>query len=303
VTVSSTEINTAGNGHADVRQAYAACASITRAASTNFYYAFQTLPRNKRDAIYAAYVFCRLCDDIVDEPERRGDARAELAQVRANLAACYSGGAAPDGPLWTALADAQRKFGVKQQHFSDVIAGCEMDLTQSRYTTFAELEQYCRRVASAVGLIVIEVCGYTGPQAVKHAEDLGIAMQLTNIIRDLAEDVRNGRTYIPQDELLRFGYSEAELARGETNDRSRALMAFQAGRARSYFASGEQLFQYLDRRSRACPETIAQVYRRLLDRIEASGFDVFSKRVTLSKLEKVTLAARLWLRSHAPALG
>ena len=269
---------------------------MTRAASTNFYYAFQMLPRDKRNAIYAAYAFCRLCDDIVDEPSHRATAPQELADMRLKLAAAYRGQA--DGPVWTALADAQLKYGIKQQHLVDVIDGCEMDLTKSRYATFAELELYCRRVASAVGLVVIEVCGYSDQRAVQHAVDLGIAMQLTNIVRDLAEDTRNGRVYLPQDELQRFGYSEDDLKRSVVNDSFRELMKFQSDRARRYFESGERLFPYLDRRSRACPETMARVYRRLLGKVESSGYDVFSRRAGLGKREKAALAARLWLRSR-----
>jgi phytoene synthase len=273
---------------------------MTRAASTNFYYAFLTLPPDKRSAIYAVYAFCRLCDDIVDEPERRATAPEELRATRAKLSGAYTGEA--DGPIWTALSDAQRRFGISESHLADVIAGCEMDLTQNRYATFSDLEQYCRRVAGAVGLVVIEVCGYSDPHAVQHAIDLGIGMQLTNIVRDLAEDARNGRVYLPQDEMLRFEYSEAELFAGEINGQFRALMQYQCVRARRYFASGEKLFPYLDRRTRACPETVYRVYRGLLDRTEAAGYDVFSRRITLSRRTKLALAARLWLRSRFPAL-
>ena len=283
-----------------MREAYAACAAITRAASTNFYYAFLTLPPDKRNATYAVYAFCRLCDDIVDEPDRRQGAHRELAEVRKDLATAYRGEG--DGPVWTAIADAQRRFGISQQHFADVVDGCEMDLTKTRYATFIELEQYCRRVASAVGLIVIEVCGYSDPQAVQHAIDLGTGMQLTNIIRDLAEDAGNGRIYIPQDELHRFGCTESELNACAVNDRFHALMKFLVNRARTYFENGEKLFPYLDRRSRACPETVYRVYRKLLDRTEAKDYDVFSGRISLSNPAKIALAARLWLRSRVPSL-
>ncbi len=300
VAVNPAPVSAGTDGTASVREAYRACAAMTRAASTNFYYALLTLPPDKRNAIYAAYAFCRLCDDIVDEPERRGTAAEELRATRAKLAGAYRG--ETDGPIWTALFDAQRRFGISEAHLADVIAGCAMDLTQDRYATFSDLEGYCRRVAGAVGLVVIQVCGYSDQRAVQHAIDLGIGMQLTNIVRDLAEDARNGRVYLPQDEMRRFGYSEAELLAGEINGRFRGLMRFQCERARRYFASGEKLFPYLDRRSRSCPETIYRVYRGLLDRTEAAGYDVFSRRITLSRGTKLALAARLWLRSRVPAL-
>ncbi len=285
----------------DTRMAYDICARITRAASTNFYYGFQALPRDKRNAIYAAYAFCRLCDDIVDEPSRKATAAQELARLRLELAAAQRGQV--DGPVWTALADSQRKYGIRQEHLVDVVDGCEMDLTKASYANFTELEGYCRRVASAAGLVVLEVCGYTNEKAVQHAIDLGIAMQITNIMRDLAEDTRNGRVYLPQDEMQRFGYSEADLMRNIVDDRFRGLMKFQTDRAKMYFESGEKLFPYLDRRSRTCAETMARVYRMLLSKIESYGYDVFSRRVSLSKREKLALATRLWLQSRLLAFA
>ncbi len=269
---------------------------MTRDASTNFYYAFLTLPEDKRRAIYATYAFCRLCDDIVDEPERPQDPATELRQVRDRLADAYSG--SETGAIWTALADSQRRFGIGQSHYAAVIEGCEMDLTRSRYETFDELVDYCKKVASAVGLVCIEVCGYEDEIAVQHAIDLGIAMQLTNVIRDVAEDASNGRIYLPMDEIAQFGYSEQELLDGVVNDNFRRLMQFQVKRAREYFERGNQLFPLLDRRSRACPQAMAEVYMSILDKVEDADFDVMSSRVSLSKRSKLALAARLWVRSR-----
>ncbi|MEX0763394.1 MAG: presqualene diphosphate synthase HpnD [Dehalococcoidia bacterium] len=283
-----------------VEVAYDACAAITRAASTNFYYAFLTLPVEKRRAIYAAYAFCRLCDDIVDEPERRKQANEELELVRRQLETSYSG--EPSGPIWTAVADTQRRFGIPQHYFADVIDGCEMDITTARYRTFEDLVAYCKRVASAVGLICIEVCGYSDDDAVGYAVDMGIAMQMTNILRDLSEDAENGRVYLPQEDLERFGYTDAELMNGVVNDNFKALMKFEVDRARQYYESGERLFPLLDRRSRACPQAMFSVYRSLLDRIEAADYDVLNQRVSLSGVAKLTLALKLWLRSRIPVL-
>lgn len=278
--------------------AYDACAAITREASTNFYYAFLTLPAEKRRAIYATYAFCRLCDDIVDDPDRDGDASEELEHTRSQLASAYTG--EERGDIWTALADAQSRFGIEERHFAAVIEGCEMDLTKSRYETFDELIAYCERVASAVGLICIEVCGYEDKAAVQHAIDLGIAMQLTNVIRDVAEDAGNGRIYLPLEDLRRFGYSEEDLLAGRVNQSFRDLIEFQVDRAREYFENGRKLFHLLDRRSRVCPQAMAEVYITLLDRVEAADFDVLSERVSLSKWAKLSLAAKLWLRSRIP---
>ena len=286
---------------AAVMQAYLECQAITKASSTNFYYAFLTLPPQKRLAIYATYAFCRMCDDIVDDPERRTTAENDLADLRRQLQETYDG--RPNGPVWTALADAQRRFGIPMAHFRDVIDGCEMDLTKNSYETFEELVQYCRRVASAPGLICIEIFGYTDERAVEYAIDLGIAMQLTNIARDVAEDARDGRVYLPQEELEKFGYSKSELVAGTVNGPFRDLMKFQIERAHRYFERGARLFPLLDRRSRACPRTMSSVYRRLLGRIEAADYDVFSERISLSRTAKAALAAKLWIQSRIPVLS
>ena len=285
----------------DVALAYLECQAITKASSTNFYYAFLTLPPQKRQAIYATYAFCRLCDDIVDDPERRETAEVDLAGLRAQLRDAYEG--RPNGPVWIALGDAQRRYGIPMSHFTDVIDGCEMDLTKSTYETFEELVQYCRRVASAPGLICIEVFGYSDERAVEYAIDLGIAMQLTNIIRDVAEDARDGRVYLPNEELEKFGYSKSTLMAGTVDDSFRALAKFQIERAHRYFESGARLFPLLDRRSRACPRTMSSVYRQLLGRIEAADYDVFGERISLSRTAKAALAAKLWIQSRIPILS
>ena len=286
---------------AEVAQAYLECQAITKASSTNFYYAFLTLPPRKRHAIYATYAFCRLCDDIVDDPDRRETAELDLAGLRAQLRTAYEG--TPTGPVWIALGDARRRYGIPMSHFTDVIDGCEMDLTKSSYETFDELVQYCRRVASAPGLICIEVFGYSDERAVEYAIDLGIAMQLTNILRDVAEDARDGRVYLPNEELDKFGYSKSMLMAGTVDDSFRALAQFQIERARRYFESGARLFPLLDRRSRACPRTMSSVYRQLLGRIEAVDYDVFSERISLSRTAKAALAAKLWIQSRIPVLS
>jgi phytoene synthase len=282
----------------DVEEAYDRCQAITRAGAKNFYYAFLTLPRAKRRAIYAAYAFCRLCDDIADEPDPAGDRRARLDQVRADLAAAYEG--QPGGHVFSALAHAARRYGIPERYFRDVVTGVEMDLTRARYRSFEDLRGYCYHVAGAVGLICIEVCQYSDPKAREYAVDLGTAMQLTNILRDIEQDARNGRVYLPQEDLARFGYSEQDLLGGVVDDRFRSLMRFEVERARSFFAGGEKLLPLLDRRARACPEVMFRIYRKLLTRIEERGYDVFGRRVSLSTPAKLSIMARSWLRSYLP---
>ncbi|MBI2965850.1 MAG: presqualene diphosphate synthase HpnD [Chloroflexi bacterium] len=298
----STPVAADGPGQpVDLQDAYDRCQAITKSGAKNFYYAFLTLPREKRRAIYAAYAFCRLCDDIADEPDPNGDRRARLDSVRADLAAAYAG--KPEGHVFHALSHAAMKYRIPEQYFRDVVAGVEMDLSQTRYATFDELKDYCYHVASAVGLICIEVCEYSDKKAIEYAVDLGIAMQLTNILRDVEQDARNGRVYLPQEDLARFGYTEPELLAGVVDNRFRALMEFEVGRARTYFKSGEMLLPLLDRRARACPEVMFRIYRRLLSRIEERGYDVFGPRVSLSTPAKLSIMARSWLRSFFPIPG
>ena len=289
------------DGGAAVDAAYRACKAATKQSTSNFYYAFRLLPRQKRRAIYATYAFCRLCDDIVDEPAGEGAKPAErLAEVRRALDAAYEG--RPQGDLWLALNDAVARFGVRRRHFRNIIDGVETDLERSRYETFEDLRGYCRLVASAVGLACIEICGYRDERALGHAADLGMALQLTNILRDIQEDARRGRVYIPQEDLRRFGCTERGLVEGEVNDAFRALMAFEVARARGYFESASRLFPLLGRRCRACTCGMHAVYSSILDRIERNGYDVFSGRVGVSNPAKLALVGRQWVLSLLPGL-
>ena len=186
----------------ELEQAYDHCERIARAQAKNFYYAFRTLPARKRRAIYATYAFCRVCDDIADE-DRPGDAKRRLMADTRRLLKQGGNGAVAE-PVFMALKDTSESFGIPVRRFEEIIEGVEMDLTRARYRTFDELREYCYRVASTVGLICIEVFGYSDPRAKDYAIDLGLAMQLTNILRDLKEDAQRGRIYIPQDEIARL---------------------------------------------------------------------------------------------------
>lgn len=282
----------------DVEAAYEACQAITRREARNFYYAFLTLPKPRRRAIYAAYAFSRLADDIADEPGEPGEKAARLAELRQHLGRAYAG--APEGPILTALAHAASEYDIPEALFSEIIDGVEMDLTQRRYATFEDLRAYCYRVAGVVGLVSLQIFGYSDPKARDYAVDLGLAMQLTNIMRDLKEDAERDRIYLPQDELQRFGYPEGELLGGIINDRFEALMRFQAERAQAYFDSGARLLPLLQRRSRGCASGLHSLYSSLLRRMEARRFDVFSARVSVPIWEKLRLTLTLWLTSTLP---
>ncbi len=282
----------------ELQTAYRHCQQVTRQAARNFYFAFVTLPPHRRRAIYASYAFCRICDDIADGPDPPEEQMRELAAVRHQLAQTYAG--EPQGPVFTALADAVTTFGIPEAYFQDVIAGVEMDLTQDRYATFEALRTYCYRVASTVGLICLEVFGYQDPRAREYATDLGLAMQLTNILRDIKEDAERGRIYLPQDELARFGYSEESLRHGIIDENFLALMQFQAHRAREYFDRGARLIPLLSARSRTCPAVLQGLYCKLLDRMEARGFNVFQERASLNTQEKLLLTAKLWTTNLLP---
>ena len=283
----------------DLKAAYDHCKRVTRAEAKNFYYAFRTLPARKRRAIYAAYAFCRLCDDIADGDLPPDEKRRLLDETRSRLA---SGSGADAHPVFMALRDTVDSYGIPVRHLGEVIDGVEMDLAKTRYATFEELRGYCYLVASAVGLVCIEIFGYADPKAREHAVDLGLAMQLTNILRDVREDSRRGRIYLPLDELERFGYTESELERGVVTEPFRRLMGFQAARAREHFERGRRIGPLLSADSRACLALLHGVYSSILDRIEESGFDVYSRRVGLPTHEKLLLMARLWAASFVPAV-
>ena len=278
---------------AELERAYRECQQTTRRAAKNFYYAFLTLPPADRQAIYVVYSFCRYCDDAVDS-ETSADRQAEtLHQLGAALTNSYAGQA--ETPVFLALADVARRYAIPEQYFREVLAGVESDLTTDRYRDFAELRQYCYRVAAVVGLICLQIFGYRDDRAKEYAIDLGLAMQLTNICRDVKEDWEMGRVYLPQEELAQFGYTEAELAAGICNAAFGELMRFQVRRAREYFARGRELLPYLTPRSRACPAALGGIYGKVLDRIEDADYDVLHRRVQVSTAAKLRVMAQAWL--------
>ena len=259
------------------------------AKRTNFGVAFAMLPPLQREAIRAVHAWSRAVDDGVDEEPDRDRARARLEHWRRDLEALYDG-----TPLERATLALRRhvdRFRIPRAYFEELVSGVEMDLTHAGYASFAELRRYCYRVASVVGLICLRIFGEQEERAGAYAENLGLALQLTNILRDVGTDLDRGRIYLPADELERFEYSEEMLRRRERNGAFRRLMEFQAARARSFFETAEREARGLDRRRLLAAEIMGRVYRRLLERIEASEFDVFAREVRVPTLERVWIAA------------
>jgi len=262
-------------------RAYAEVERITRRRARNFAYGIMVLPRPKRRAIAAIYAFAREVDDLADGDLPAGEKRDRLERLRAAL------DAEPDGSaMLVALADARARYPIPDSALHDLIDGGLQDLRQTRYASFDELHGYCRRVAGAVGVACVAVYGSRDE---RRAETLGVALQLINIMRDVPEDWRLGRVYLPQDELASFGVPEDDLAAGRCTASWRALMAFQAGRARAYLAEGLRLVEELDGRSALCVSTFAGLYEATLERIEAAGFDVFGGPPRLSPLLKLRI--------------
>jgi phytoene synthase len=273
-------------------EAYAVCRDIARAEARNFYYGFVLLPPERRAGIYAAYAFSRRCDDSVDGTEALPDKLRAIADRRLELDACYDGAPPPGDPVLVALADAVRRFAIPRRHLDDLLDGVEMDLEVSRYADFPALKRYCDRVAGAVGVVSLHIFGFADPEAPALAEDLGVALQIVNIMRDVAEDAERDRIYLPQDEMAAHGVGEAEILRGVATPAFRELMRDQAARARAFFARGERLLPLLDRRAHMCVAMLADLYRAILAEIEARDYDVFRGRVALSRSRKLALMGR-----------
>jgi phytoene synthase len=271
---------------------------LTRRSRSNFYYAFLTLPRSRRDALYAVYAFCRTVDDIADLGQERGidvtTLRAQLGSWREEIARCYAPGGQPEHPIAQRLAVAVRTYPIPQEALTAIVDGVAMDLDGTVYDTEGELYPYCYRVASAVGLAAIEIFGYTDPGARQYATSLGIALQLTNIIRDVGSDARAGRVYVPKEDLRTFGVSPDDLRAGRYTDAFVFLMAHQAARARRFYREARQAFPRKDARALIPAEIMGQIYWALLGRIEAGRYRVLDERVTVPARQKVAIALRCW---------
>lgn len=274
----------------NVGTSYSHCERLARTAAANFYPAFLVLPREQRRAMYALYAFNRMTDDISDGPGDVEAKRQALGTWRKILDSVLDDGRGH--ATLTALRDATIRFNIPREHFHAVIAGCELDLEPRRFATFAELHQYCRLVASAVGRACIHIWGFRGQNALERADAAGIALQLTNILRDLNEDRNLGRVYLPIEDLDRFGCDRDSICTDAKCDAFQSLMRFQTERTQQYYDHASGLSECLQPAGRAVFGVILGTYRRLLERIEDSHFDVFSQRVTVPRREKVGMVLR-----------
>jgi len=280
----------------DLRASYRLCQEITKREAKNFYYAFITLPRAKRRAIYAVYAFCREADDIADANGPIEEKKTKLDRLRERLVRASERNSG-DG-IDIALSDAIERYGIDPQDLAHVIDGVEMDLSISRYETFEDLRAYCYRVASAVGLSVLPIlaggAGLLPDEARVLGERLGLGMQLANIVRDVGEDIAIDRVYIPQEDLRRFQVTEDMLREGRMNDRLRGLLAFESERALRYMREGRKVAEFLPRNARGCIVLLAEIYTRIMKMAKDRDYDVFSERLSLPTSEKLLLIMRSW---------
>jgi phytoene synthase len=272
------------------------CQQKAAASGSSFYYSFLFLPKPKRQAITALYAFCREVDDVADECSDIELARTKLNWWRDEIANLYAG--KPEHPVTRALLPAVREYDLAAEHFREIIDGMEMDLDQNRYRDFKELQLYCYRVASVVGLLSAAIFGYSDRKTLKYAHDLGLAFQLTNIVRDVGEDARRGRIYLPTDEMARFGVTEADILQGRETGNMRNLLEFQIERAQQYYDRAFAELPAADRNAQCTGLIMAAIYRTLLDEIRASGCEkVLNQRIALTPLRKLWLAWKTWVGS------
>jgi phytoene synthase len=267
---------------------------------SNFAFAFLLLPKRRREGLKAAYGFCRAVDDAVDEVKDRDEGLRILATWREQLRLAYEGEATTQEGK--ELAVAVKDFAIAQKDLADILVGVEMDLVQTRYETFADLYTYCYHVASAVGMVALSIFGHTGEKQRRYGEKLGIALQLTNILRDVREDAGRGRIYLPREDMRRFDVREEDILAGKYTDAFFDLMAFEAGRAHRFYEEARAELSPAQRKKLASAETMGDIYFELLRGIEARGFRVFEERVTVKTADKIRIALRNFMRQAVPAL-
>ena len=293
-----------------LRASYSVCRHIARSAAKNFYYGFLVLPRHKRNALSAVYAFMRRADDISDDISIPSQQRREKLDEWLNQLRRVAAGERTDDPVLFALADAQKRYNIPLDLLEKLVHGTEMDLPEAgatakpapgalpqlQYETFDQLYDYCYHVASVVGLVCIRIFGYRDPRAEELAEHTGVAFQLTNIIRDVKEDAEMGRVYLPREDLASFGLSAQALCNGSAATSLRPVLAFEAQRARQYYRDAEELLPLVDEESQPALWALVEIYRRLLEKIAARNYDVFSEKVRLSTAEKLAVLGKGFLR-------
>ena len=288
-----------------VMEAYDYCRRVTKRASKTFYWGSVFLPRSKRQAVWAVYALCRIVDDIVDEEMNPDTPRVghligsstpkqELDYWRQSLERVYQRGGAGDNLIQRAWSDVLERYPVPFAPVLDLLDGVEMDLTINRYQSFEDLYLYCYRVAGTVGLLTSPIFGYKEEVALQHAVDLGVALQLTNILRDIGEDARRNRIYLPQDEMQRFGYTESDLMNGVVNDAFCELLRFQMERANNYYLRSQPGISLLSPDSRLAIRLSGTLYKGILDRISLNNYNVFTKRASVPLKTKLAAASQYW---------
>ncbi len=276
-----------------IAEAYRECADITRRSGSSFASAFWMLPKPKRNALHAIYAFCRLADDIADDPAIAGDRTALLARWREELDGAFRGHA--QHAVGVALSDAIASYQLPERVFLDLLDGVEFDLADRPIETFDDLRLYCYRVASTVGMLVVRILGFKNPRSLEFAEALGIAVQLTNVLRDVGDDASTGRIYLPKDELERFGVSAESILAGQRTDELQLMLSFYAKRAASFYDRAKQLLPDEDRRALRPATAMGRIYRALLDELIERQFPCFEQSVRLSRPRRVAIAAKVWM--------
>lgn len=268
---------------------------IAKESKSSFYYAFNLLPEEKREAMNIVYAFCRKTDDIVDETSEASDVKYEkLRKWRIEFEKAFSGHS--EFQLLNKLGKTISRFNIPLDPFFELIKGMEMDLQKDRYKSFDDLQLYCYRVASTVGLMCIEIFGYKNPSTRDFAIDLGIALQLTNILRDVSKDAEKGRIYLPEEDLKRFNYSESELMKKVYNNQFKELMIYETGRAKQYFNSATAHLDLDDKKTMFAARAMQHIYYKMLEKIIAADYDVFNNNIKVSKIEKISIALGVWAK-------
>src|SRR5262245_61134375 len=279
-------------------QAY--CTALTKKSGSNFYYSFLFLPRKRRAAMYTVYAFCKEVDNAVDEPPVGSNPHEELRRWQTEIEAAYRG--TPNFPVTVSLASHVKQLSIPQAYFDELIKGVEMDLTASRYQSFQDLSLYCYRVASVVGLICLHIFGPTSARAQDYAVALGMAFQLTNILRDIGADAAQGRIYLPQEDLQKFGCTEQAILQRQEIAEVRTLIRFESTRAHEYYAKAQAAFEGLpacDQKALTVAEIMRAVYFRLLKQIEDPKHQIFGPRARLTTGRRLAMALGVWLRSRS----
>jgi phytoene synthase len=268
---------------------------ISKKSKSSFYYAFNLLPEEKREAMNVVYAFCRKTDDIVDESNEDLNVKYDkLRKWRIEFERAFSGHS--EFPLLNRLGKTISNFNIPLYPFFELIKGMEMDIQKDRYKSFDDLLLYCYRVASTVGLMTIEIFGYKNPSTKKFAVDLGIALQLTNILRDIGKDAEKGRIYLPQEDLTKFNYNESELMMKVYNNQFKDLMIYESGRAKRYFESATSNLDLEDKKTMFAARAMQHIYYKMLGKIIAADYDVFNNNIKVTKFEKVGIALGVWAK-------